>query len=234
MADEAHKEPTMEEILSSIRKIISEDEAPVEETAAPSPEVEDIAVASAVNDDFEDVVSEDVAGFAFDDDLEEEDIFESDTEFSDDVAFEEEPAFEAAADLEADSFEETPEIEAEAEAAPEPAPVEEPEPVAAAPAPQPVAAAPTPTPSPASQETAVTQPVNIRDSALTDDSTADAAAGALGKLISNMDLGGDNTIEGLVREMLKPMIKDWLDTNLQGIVESKVEAEVARIARMAR
>ena len=49
-----------------------------------------------------------------------------------------------------------------------------------------------------------------------------------------MDMGGDNTIEGLVREMLKPMMKDWLDANLAKIVEEKVEAEVQRIARMAR
>ena len=69
---------------------------------------------------------------------------------------------------------------------------------------------------------------------LTDDHTADAAAGSLGKLISKMDLGGDNTIEGLVRELLKPMIKEWLDANLPSIVEQKVEAEVQRIARMAR
>ena len=69
---------------------------------------------------------------------------------------------------------------------------------------------------------------------LTDEKTADSAAGSLGKLISKMDLGGDNTIEGLVRELLKPMIKEWLDSNLPQIVEQKVEAEVQRIARMAR
>ena len=69
---------------------------------------------------------------------------------------------------------------------------------------------------------------------LTDESTSDAAAGALGKLISRMEIAGDNTIEGLVKEMLKPMIKDWLDANLANIVEEKVEAEVQRIARMAR
>ncbi len=69
---------------------------------------------------------------------------------------------------------------------------------------------------------------------LTDDQTADVAAGALGKLISRMEIRGDNTIEGLVKEMLKPMIKDWLDANLANIVEEKVEAEVQRIARMAR
>ena len=52
--------------------------------------------------------------------------------------------------------------------------------------------------------------------------------------MSKMDTGNDNTIEGLVRELLKPMIKEWLDANLPGIVEEKVEAEVQRIARMAR
>ena len=69
---------------------------------------------------------------------------------------------------------------------------------------------------------------------LTDDKTSDAAAGSLGKLMSKMDTGNDNTIEGLVRELLKPMIKEWLDANLPSIVEEKVEAEVQRIARMAR
>ncbi len=73
-----------------------------------------------------------------------------------------------------------------------------------------------------------------QDTVLTEENTADAAASALGKLISKMEFGGENTIEGLVRELLKPMIKDWLDTNLPSIVESRVEAEVQRIARMAR
>ncbi|OZB16237.1 MAG: hypothetical protein B7X53_09330 [Hyphomonas sp. 34-62-18] len=69
---------------------------------------------------------------------------------------------------------------------------------------------------------------------LTDANTAESAAGALGKLISKMDIGSDNTLEGLVRELLKPMVKEWLDANLARIVEEKVEAEVQRIARMAR
>ncbi|MEO0981380.1 MAG: DUF2497 domain-containing protein [Pseudomonadota bacterium] len=73
-----------------------------------------------------------------------------------------------------------------------------------------------------------------QETVLTEEATAETAAGALGKLISTMDFGGENTIEGLVRELLKPMIKDWLDANLPGIVDEKVEAEVQRIARMAR
>ena len=41
-ADEAQQEPTMEEILASIRKIISEDDEPANESAAAEPAVEDI------------------------------------------------------------------------------------------------------------------------------------------------------------------------------------------------
>ena len=78
------------------------------------------------------------------------------------------------------------------------------------------------------------QTARYAQTALTDEHTADIAAGALGKLISKMEIAGDNTIEGLMREMLKPMIKQWLDANLARIVEEKVEAEVQRIARMAR
>jgi uncharacterized protein len=40
-----------------------------------------------------------------------------------------------------------------------------------------------------------------------------------------------NTVEGLVAELLKPMLREWLDDNLNRIVEEKVEAEVARLAR---
>lgn len=36
-------------------------------------------------------------------------------------------------------------------------------------------------------------------------------------------------LEEVVREMLRPMLKEWLDDNLQGIIEKMVEAEIARI-----
>jgi uncharacterized protein len=39
----------------------------------------------------------------------------------------------------------------------------------------------------------------------------------------------DNTLEGLVREMLRPMIKEWLDARLPGVVERLVSREIARI-----
>ena len=40
---------------------------------------------------------------------------------------------------------------------------------------------------------------------------------------------GENTLDGLVREMLRPMLKEWLDANLPDLVERIVAREVARI-----
>ena len=41
---------------------------------------------------------------------------------------------------------------------------------------------------------------------------------------------GETSLEGLVREMLKPMLAKWLDDNLPPMVEDLVKAEIARIA----
>ena len=40
---------------------------------------------------------------------------------------------------------------------------------------------------------------------------------------------GDGPLEAVVREMLKPVLKDWLDRNLPEIVENLVTREIARI-----
>lgn len=41
---------------------------------------------------------------------------------------------------------------------------------------------------------------------------------------------GETSLEGLVRDMLRPMLAEWLDTHLPGMVEDMVRAEIARIA----
>jgi hypothetical protein len=41
---------------------------------------------------------------------------------------------------------------------------------------------------------------------------------------------GETSLEGLTREMLRPMLAEWLDKNLPGMVEKLVAAEIARIA----
>jgi len=64
---------------------------------------------------------------------------------------------------------------------------------------------------------------------------ASAAAGALARLAGQLRIADKNeTIEGMVRELLKPMLKEWLDDNLPAIVEAQVTAELERIARMVR
>jgi len=40
---------------------------------------------------------------------------------------------------------------------------------------------------------------------------------------------GETSLEGLVRDMLRPMLADWLDKNLPPMVERLVAAEIARI-----
>ncbi len=66
--------------------------------------------------------------------------------------------------------------------------------------------------------------------------TTTAAAGSLARLAGSLRIADTSgqTVEGVVRELLKPMLKEWLDQNLAAIVEARVEAELERIARMSR
>lgn len=52
---------------------------------------------------------------------------------------------------------------------------------------------------------------------------------ALSRLVVRPAVPGTDTLEGLVREMLKPMLRDWLDQNLPQLVEQIVAREIARI-----
>lgn len=40
---------------------------------------------------------------------------------------------------------------------------------------------------------------------------------------------GETSLEGMVRELLRPALSEWLDTNLPPLVEQMVAAEIARI-----
>ena len=55
------------------------------------------------------------------------------------------------------------------------------------------------------------------------------ALDALSRMIVKPEVAGDDTLEGLVREMLRPMLRDWLDANLSPMVEKMVSQEIARI-----
>ena len=45
---------------------------------------------------------------------------------------------------------------------------------------------------------------------------------------------GETSLEGLTRELLRPMLAEWLDKNLPDMVEKLVQAEIARIAGKKR
>ncbi len=66
------------------------------------------------------------------------------------------------------------------------------------------------------------------------ETTAQATRGALdalSRLVVKPESPSDGTLEGLVREMLRPMLRDWLDANLPGMVEQLVAREIAKITR---
>lgn len=66
--------------------------------------------------------------------------------------------------------------------------------------------------------------------------TVSAAASAFTRLAGSLRLSETQgqSLEGVVRELLRPMLRDWLEQNLPAIVEAKVEAELDRISRLAR
>ena len=52
---------------------------------------------------------------------------------------------------------------------------------------------------------------------------------ALSRMVVKPEVAGSDTLEGLVRELLKPMLREWLDDNLPQIVETMVAREISRI-----
>jgi cell pole-organizing protein PopZ len=77
-----------------------------------------------------------------------------------------------------------------------------------------------------------TPPEPARAEPILSDRAAEATRGpleALSRMVVKPDVAGSDTLEGLVREMLKPMLRDWLDGNLPRIVESMVAKEISRI-----
>jgi len=56
------------------------------------------------------------------------------------------------------------------------------------------------------------------------------AFAALGQLQVRAEEGAPNTLDGLVADLLKPMLREWLDRELPAMVERLVSAEVARLS----
>jgi cell pole-organizing protein PopZ len=178
MSEQTSQEPTMEEILASIRRIISEDDAPVADEAETAPAATEEPAALEAEPEPQPVAAE------------PEPV----------AAAEPEPA----AVVEEEALELTEKVETHGDldvvtpqappavAEPEPAPVE----------------------------------------SLVSESAASAAASSFGQLSAAIGMPReDRTLEDVVRELLRPLLQQWLDSNLPGIVQQAVEAEVERIAR---
>jgi hypothetical protein len=170
MSEPNAQEPTMEEILASIRRIISEDEPTAEAEAEPEAFAEPEAEPEP----------------------EIEDVLEL-TEVAPEPAPAPVAAVETLGDLD---------LYPPADARPK----FEPTPMAAAP---------------------------VRESeALVSEPAAAASASAFGLLSQRIAMPRESrTLEDVVRELLNPLLRAWLDENLPAIVQAKVEEEVERIAR---
>jgi cell pole-organizing protein PopZ len=108
------------------------------------------------------------------------------------------------------------------------------------PAPEPVTPALTPPVATRTEPIKETAAVAAsKDDSLVSAGAANASTNAFSKLTRAMtdDKPAAPTIgrsvDDLLTELLRPMLKDWLDQNLAGIVERVVEQEVKKLARRA-
>lgn len=175
MSDTDAQEPTMEEILASIRRIISEDEP------APSTEAQ---TASPPHGD------------------EEEDVLEL-TERVDETPAAPDPVRDETLD-----FESSGDLDIHTRSAPEPEPAR-------------------PQWTPPAKDDDMDE-----DDMLLSAPAARSASSSFGQLARTVSMPAEGrSLEDVTRELLRPLLKDWLDRNLPGIVEQAVRAEVERIAR---
>jgi cell pole-organizing protein PopZ len=74
-------------------------------------------------------------------------------------------------------------------------------------------------------------PQAVPERPLLSSATSAAVDSAFNTLAHTVLVQNARTLEDLVREMLRPMLKTWLDDNLPGIVERMVRAEIERVSR---
>ena len=74
-------------------------------------------------------------------------------------------------------------------------------------------------------------PVEVPMAPMLSRSTVNAVESAFNTLAHTVLSNNARTLEDLVKEMLRPMLKSWLDDNLPGLVERIVKAEIERVSR---
>jgi cell pole-organizing protein PopZ len=75
------------------------------------------------------------------------------------------------------------------------------------------------------------EPPPLIDRGLISNETIAAVGGAFDTLAHTIIGQNARTLEDLVKEMLRPMLKSWLDYNLPSLVERIVRAEIERVSR---
>jgi len=85
-------------------------------------------------------------------------------------------------------------------------------------------------PQPADSESAADAAPHNEEPLLSPEAN-EAVISSFGALSVNLAMRSAELADGLVREMLRPMLKQWLDENLPTIVERLVRAEIQRVAR---
>ncbi len=95
-------------------------------------------------------------------------------------------------------------------------------------APEPRVAAPKQQPQPQVQQPTAEPPSESIVSRETAAATR-APLEALTRMMIKPESNSDGTLEGLVREMLRPMLREWIDANLPHMVEDMVAREIAKI-----
>lgn len=114
----------------------------------------------------------------------------------------------------------------------------------AAPATAPAAAAPAPAPAqqePPKTEKPMTAAAETSADEMLSSQAAEAATSALSKLLAtNVAVEKDEpsrlgkvTLEDMTKELMKPLIKTWLDQNLPGLVEKIVQRELDKLSKRA-
>ncbi|QQO11768.1 DUF2497 domain-containing protein [Bradyrhizobium diazoefficiens] len=93
---------------------------------------------------------------------------------------------------------------------------------------------PRPTPSPSYAPVDFDAPPVPPQQPILAQSTVSAVESAFNSLAHTVLSSNARTLEDLVKEMLRPMLKSWLDDNLPGLVERIVKAEIERVSRGGR
>jgi hypothetical protein len=96
---------------------------------------------------------------------------------------------------------------------------------------RPVAQAPAPSPRPPPRLAPARASNPIPDRPLISSSTVAAVDSAFNSLAHTVIGQNARTLEDLVKEMLRPLLKSWLDDNLPGVVDRIVRAEIERVSR---